>query len=146
MRDACGRSSADQKAVTKSGEDNLHLADYTAEVGKPVHLTDQTFEELIAKESKPVLVDLWAVWCGPCRMLAPTIDALAKQYKETAVVAKLDIDKNQKTPRKYQVRGIPTVLIFHKGKLVETLVGLKSKSDYADILNKLVAEDNARKI
>jgi len=100
-------------------------------------LTDVNFDESI--KQGVVLVDLWAEWCGPCRRLAPAVDALASEYDGRATVAKLNIDDNPQTPSKYMVRGIPTLLVFKDGQLVDTLVGLREKAEIASTLDRHVA-------
>ena len=92
------------------------------------HLTDETFEEEVLKSNLPVLVDYWAEWCGPCKMIAPILDSLTDVYSGKLKIAKLNIDDNQKTPQKYGVRGIPTLMIFKNGNVEATKVGALSKS------------------
>jgi thioredoxin 1 len=96
--------------------------------------TDSNFDQ----ETKDgvVLVDFWAEWCGPCRMMAPTVDALATEYHGRATVAKLNVDENPSVPGRFMIRGIPTLLLFKDGKLAETLVGLRPKSDIAQAIEK----------
>ena len=96
--------------------------------------TDSNFDEAI--KQGVVLVDLWAEWCGPCRRLAPTVDALASEYDGRATVAKLNIDENPDTPSKYRVLGIPTLLVFKDGELADTLVGLRAKEEIASTLDR----------
>jgi thioredoxin 1 len=98
--------------------------------------TDGNFEQ----ETKQgvVLVDLWAEWCGPCRRLAPTVDALAQDFEGRATVAKLNVDENPTIPGKYMVRGIPTLLVFKDGELAETLVGLRGKEEIAEAIERLL--------
>ncbi len=91
-------------------------------------ITDQSFETEVLKSDVPTLVDFWAVWCGPCKQLAPTVDALADQYKGKLKVAKMDIDHHQIVPQQYGVRSIPTLLIFKGGKVVGQLVGAQPRS------------------
>jgi len=100
-------------------------------------LTDGNFDEEI--KQGVVLVDLWAEWCGPCRRLAPTLDALANEYEGRVIVAKLNIDEHPNTPSKYMVRGIPTLLVFKDGQLADTLVGLRAKEEIAATLDRHVA-------
>jgi thioredoxin 2 len=103
--------------------------------GRPIEVTDATFaEQVLNVRVKPVLVDCWAEWCGPCRMLAPTIDTLAAEADGQYVVAKLDTDANQRTAAGYRISSIPTLLIFKDGRLVNQLVGLQSKSNIAAAL------------
>ena len=92
------------------------------------HLTDETFEEEVLQSNIPVLVDYWAEWCGPCKMIAPILDSLTDEYDGKLKIAKLNIDVNQKTPQKYGVRGIPTLMIFKNGNVEATKVGALSKS------------------
>ena len=92
------------------------------------HLTDETFEEEVLKSNLPVLVDYWAEWCGPCKMIAPILDSLTDEYSGKLKISKLNIDDNQKTPQQYGVRGIPTLMIFKNGNVEATKVGALSKS------------------
>ena len=92
------------------------------------HVTDDTFEPEVLQADKPVLVDYWAEWCGPCKMIAPLLDDIAKDYAGKLKVAKLNIDENQATPPKYGIRGIPTLMLFKNGTLAATKVGALSKS------------------
>ena len=96
--------------------------------------TDSNFDQ----ETKQgvVLVDFWAEWCGPCRRLAPTVDALASEYDGRATVAKLNVDENPNIPGRYAVRGIPTLLLFKEGELAETIVGLRGKDDLAKLIER----------
>ncbi|MDX1461282.1 MAG: thioredoxin TrxA [Xanthomonadales bacterium] len=88
-----------------------------------IHVTDSDFEERVLNADGPVLVDYWAEWCGPCKMIAPIIDEVAKEYDGKLTVAKLDIDSNSATPQQYSVRGIPTLMIFRDGQVQGTRVG-----------------------
>jgi thioredoxin 1 len=97
--------------------------------------TDSGFDQDVLQSDKPVLVDFWAEWCGPCRMLGPTIDTLATEYDGKAKVGKLDVDNNQQTAFRYQVRGIPALLLFKGGKVVDQRVGAVPKSDIAKMLD-----------
>ena len=93
-----------------------------------LEITDANFAELVLKSEKPVLVDFWAAWCGPCRMIAPTIDELALEKAETAVIGKIDVDANPNTSIQYGVRSIPTLLIFKNGEMVDRVVGIVAKN------------------
>ncbi|MCL5279114.1 MAG: thioredoxin [Planctomycetes bacterium] len=107
----------------------------------PRHLTSaEEFESAVLKADKPVLVDFYADWCGPCRMLAPTIEKIAKEYQGRAIIAKVNVDSLPALARQYGIQGIPAVLVFNKGQVVQRLVGLRSQSDYAKVLDKLVGQ------
>ncbi|MEE9332147.1 MAG: thioredoxin TrxA [Methylophilaceae bacterium] len=95
---------------------------------KIIHLSDASFEEQVLQSQLPVLVDYWAEWCGPCKMIAPILEDISNEYAESLVVAKLNIDENQQTPPKYGIRGIPTLMIFKNGNVEATKVGALSKS------------------
>lgn len=102
---------------------------------KIVHVTDSTFEDEVLKSSTPVLVDYWAEWCGPCRAIAPVLEEIAEEYNDKLIIAKMDVDKNQSTPQKYAVRGIPTLMIFKNGNVVGTKVGQASKSQLSAFID-----------
>jgi thioredoxin 1 len=104
-------------------------------LSSPLHVTDTNFEETI-KNNKLVLIDFWATWCGPCRALAPTIDAIAQEYTGKALIGKFDVDKNPSTAEKFQVFSIPTMILFKNGQEVERLVGLCTKPNITSIIDK----------
>lgn len=95
--------------------------------GQVLQVTDQNFDELILNSGKPAMVDFWASWCGPCRMIAPHVEALAQDFAGKAIVAKLDVDANRQTAIRFGIQSIPTLLFFKDGKLVERVVGAVDK-------------------
>jgi len=99
------------------------------------HTTDDAFETDVLKADLPVLVDYWAEWCGPCKMIAPILDELSGEYADKLKICKMDIDANQQTPPKYGIRGIPTLMLFKNGELAATKVGALSKSQLAEFLD-----------
>lgn len=103
-----------------------------------LEITDANFEQTVLNSDKPVMVDFWAAWCGPCRMVGPIIDELSKEYEEKAVIGKLDVDANQEFAAKYGVRNIPTVLVFQDGEVVGRHVGVAAKKVYAEAIDQLL--------
>ena len=103
-----------------------------------LQVTDASFDVVVLKSDKPVLVDFWATWCGPCRMLGPVIEELATEYEGRVVVGKVDVDNNQEFAAKYGVRNIPTVLVFKDGEVVGRQVGVAAKKTYTDALDSLL--------
>ena len=93
-----------------------------------VYVTDDSFEDDVLQSTKPVLVDYWAEWCGPCKMIAPILEEVSGDYDDKLTIAKLDVDSNQSTSTKYGIRGVPTLMLFKEGDVVATHVGALSKS------------------
>lgn len=102
---------------------------------KIIHLTDDSFDAEVLKAEEPVLVDFWAEWCGPCKMIAPILDEIAEELAGKLTIAKLNIDQNPTTAPKYGIRGIPTLLLFKNGEVAATKVGALSKGQLKDFLN-----------
>ena len=100
-----------------------------------LEITDANFEEVVLKSDKPVLVDFWAAWCGPCRMLAPIVEELSGEFEGKAVVGKMDVDAHNKYAAQFGIRNIPTVLIFKDGQLADKQVGVAPASVYVQKLN-----------
>ncbi len=96
-------------------------------MAKPIEVTDQTFNEVVLESDLPIVVDFWAVWCGPCKMIAPALEQIAAEYDDQIRVAKLDVDHNSETAMKYGVMSIPTLILFKNGKDVERIVGFMPK-------------------
>jgi thioredoxin 1 len=101
-----------------------------------LQVTDASFEEEILKSGVPALVDFWAPWCGPCRMIGPIVEDLAKEFEGRIKVAKMNVDENQSTPTKYGIRGIPTVILFKNGEVAEQIVGAVPKARLASMVEK----------
>jgi len=99
------------------------------------HVTDDTFEAEVLQAQNPVLVDYWAEWCGPCKAIAPTLEEVAKEYSGKLKVAKVNVDENQEIPKKYGIRGIPTLMLFKNGNIEATKVGALSKSQLTAFLD-----------
>jgi len=121
-----------------NSETSLTLTADTSSSIKPVHVNDNELSKLIRESKKPVLVDFWAPWCGPCRMLEPTIDDIAKKYSGKVIVVKVNVDKNALSSKEYKIRGIPAILVFNGGKIHERLMGYRPLKDYENILDKLL--------
>ena len=106
---------------------------------KPVAISDANFEQEVIQSDTPVLVDFWAEWCGPCRALTPVIESLSDEYSGRAKIAKMDVDANQQTAMKFGIRSIPTVMLFNKGEVVDSFIGVRPQTDYASSIDKLIA-------
>ncbi|MCS7005057.1 MAG: thioredoxin [Cytophagales bacterium] len=104
-------------------------------MGKAIQITDANFNEVVLKSDKPVLVDFWAEWCGPCRLIAPIIDELASDYAGRVVIGKLDVDANPITASRFGIRSIPTLLVFRNGQVINKFLGAAGK---AELENKLL--------
>jgi thioredoxin 1 len=100
-----------------------------------LYTSDATFDQDILKSSRPVLLDFWAEWCGPCKMMAPLLDEIAEDYKDRVTIAKIDIDENPQTPPRFDIRGIPTLILFRNGAVAAQKVGTVSKSQLAAFLD-----------
>jgi len=101
-----------------------------------VHLNDTNYEEQISKSDKPVLVDFWAPWCGPCKAIGPLVEEISNTYKDRAVIAKINVDESQKAASAYGVRSIPTLILFKDGKIFDTIIGLVPKERLEELINK----------
>ena len=105
---------------------------------KITHVTDDSFDQEVLNANGPVLVDYWAEWCGPCKMIGPIVEEIAEEYGEKLKVTKLDIDNNNMTPRQYGIRGIPTLMIFRDGKVQATKVGALTKGQLKAFVDEVV--------
>jgi thioredoxin 1 len=103
-----------------------------------LQVTDETFDAEIVNSTIPAMVDFWAEWCGPCRMIAPSVEELAKAYEGKIKVAKMDVDKNRQTPARFGIRNIPTLILFKGGKVANTIIGAQPKSFIEGELKKLL--------
>ncbi len=104
-----------------------------------MHISDASFEKDVLKSDKPVLVDYWAEWCGPCKMIAPILDDISATYKDRLQIAKMNVDENRDIPAKFGIRGIPTLMLFKNGQLAATKVGAMSKAQLAAFIEQQLA-------
>ena len=111
-----------------------------------VEVTDANFDADVLKSDKPVLIDFWATWCGPCRAIAPIVDELATEYQGKVKVGKMDVDRNSATQMRYGVRGIPTLLVFKDGQVKEQIVGYVPKEQIQKALDKHVVKEQVEKV
>ncbi|MCO6453619.1 MAG: thioredoxin [Caldilineales bacterium] len=133
LRNIFGSSSPEPQSDSSLDDDRAH----------PIHVTDADFRETILKADKLALVDLWADWCGPCHMLAPTIEALADEYDGQVVVAKLNVDENPVTAGSFNIRGIPTVLFLKNGREVDRIVGVQGYPAFVNRIEKHLEVETA---
>ena len=103
-----------------------------------VEITDANFEELVVKADKPVMIDFWAVWCGPCRMIAPIVEEMSGEYEGRAIIGKVDVDSNPGVAMKYGIRNIPTVVFVKGGEIVDKQVGAAPKKNFTDKMDALL--------
>ncbi len=101
-----------------------------------IKISDDSFEEEVITKGKPIIVDFWAEWCGPCKQIGPILEDISDEYKDKITIGKLDVDDNPEIASKYQIRGIPTMMLFNNGKLVDTKVGMSSKNDLLEWIDK----------
>ena len=104
-------------------------------MGQPLHITEDTYQAEVLESDKPVVIDFWVTWCGPCKMIAPIIEEMATEFEGKAKICKVDVDNNQQIAMQLGIRSIPTVMIFSGGKVVETIIGAVPKQQITDRLN-----------
>ncbi|MDX1439191.1 MAG: thioredoxin [Rubricoccaceae bacterium] len=136
LREPCSQTAV-QPTSNQSPRNHVDMADNA----KYITVTDANFEQEVLNSDQPVLVDFWATWCGPCRVIAPTIEQLAEEYEGKARIAKLDTDSNPRTPMSYNVRSIPSLIFFKDGAPVDQLIGVVPKHVLAEKLDALVAQE-----
>lgn len=103
-----------------------------------LEVTDETFDTEIVNADTPAMVDFWAEWCGPCRMVSPVVEELAKEYDGKIKIAKMDVDQNRQTPARFGIRNIPTLILFKDGEVAQTIIGAQPKSNIEEALKKLL--------
>lgn len=108
-------------------------------MAKPSDVNDANFDEEVLKSSEPVLVDFWAPWCGPCKAIAPIVEELSSEYEGKLKVVKVNVDDNKEAAHRYNVRGIPNLILFKDGEMVDQMIGARSKQELIDLVNKAVA-------
>lgn len=116
------------------------MKQYKGEIimGNVLDLTKDNFDKEVLQSDKPVLVDFWAAWCGPCRMVAPIIEQVAEEFQGKVKVAKINVDEQSELAQQYRIMSIPTLIVFKDGKIAESVVGAKSKNDLSNMLNKYI--------
>lgn len=107
-------------------------------ISKPIHITDDTIDKVLATQDKPIIIDFWAEWCGPCHMIAPILEEIADDYEGKALVTKLNVDENRASAEKYGIRSIPTLLIFKNGEIVDQQIGVVPKQVISEKLDKAI--------
>jgi len=125
-----------ERLILKKMKEMLHMRSEEGKIGRVIELNDSNFSEEISKSEAPVLVDFWAEWCPPCRIMAPVVEELAEKYAGKLVVAKVNVDESPGIARKYYIRAIPTFIIFVKGKPVERIVGAVGKEGLERVVKK----------
>jgi thioredoxin 1 len=113
-------------------------------MNEPIHVTDAAFEKTVLKSTVPVIVDFWAPWCGPCKMIAPTLEKIAKEYDGKITVAKVNTDENSEWATKYGVQGIPTVLFVYNGKIIHRQTGALPESGLRDVVTQFMEVVNSK--